>query len=388
MNAVTRHMRRNIRILFLLTLCLFLRTFFQQAGLQAQIRSTNESDSDRKQSLFSIGAGMQKGFIFAHSPEVENTKGAHPTGVEWIFSWQRNDRRAWDLCNCFPRKGLLLAYYDFDRKLLGKGMAAAFFLEPVYRIRKTFFSFKASSGFAFLSNPFDSLSNPTNRSYSTDISGYLLLGVSAWFQLSNHWWTNITINYQHTSNGGFRQPNKGINWPTAGVMLHYYTKPETYYTRPRSTVKFWKGTSIRWDAGIFGIAKRELDKNGESRRLPLLGVHMQGSKQVGRIHALTGGGEIFTDRALKMKMERDTVEGSATRAGLLAGHEFILGKFLFSQRLGVYLYHDTPFFTRLYHRWGVQYHMNKHFGIGVHLNAHKQVAEFVDVRMSYSWRRK
>ena len=365
-----------------------LRLCVKQKTLIIMLFLTGALHGQKAPSLFSTGAGIQHGFIFAHSPEVENTKGARPTGAELIVSWQRNDSTAWDLCNCFPRKGLLLAYYDYDREVLGKGIAAAFFLEPVYRIsNKAFFSLRAASGFAWLSNPFDSIHNPTNRSYSTDISGYLLLGVGAWWQISPQWSTNLTINYQHTSNGGFRDPNKGINWPTAGLSLHYYTTAATYYKGPRSTAKFWKGKGIRWDAGVFGIAKRELDKNGNSRRLPLYGVHFQGSKQVGRIHALTGGVEIFTDRALKMRMERDTVEGKATRAGLLAGHEFILGKFLFSQRLGVYLYHQTPYFTRLYHRWGVQYHMKNGLGIGFHLNAHKHVAEFVDLRVSYSWKK-
>lgn len=360
-------------------------SLFQQSYVYSQI---NNSDSMRRPSLFSIGIGLQKGFIFAHSPEVENTKGARPAGIELILSWQRTDKSAWDLCNCFPRKGLLLGFYDFDSDVLGKGIVGAFFLEPVYRIsRKTFFSFRAASGFAYLSNPFDSVGNPTNRSYSTDISGYLLLSGGAWVKLHERLWTNITLNYQHTSNGGFRQPNKGINWPTAGVAFHYYSKPSIYYQGSRSTEKFWEGKSIRWDAGLFGIAKRELDKTGNSKRLPLFGLHFQGSKQIGRIHAITGGAEFFTDRALKMKMERDSITGSPTRAGLLAGHEFILGKFLFSQRLGIYLYHNTPYFTRLFHRWGVQYHMKNNFGVGFHLNAHKHVAEFVDLRISYSWKR-
>ena len=382
-------MLKRIQIIFVPILCFLLQTTFAQSNLQAQHESIQDLDSGRRRALFSMGAGLQHGFIFAHSPEVENTKGAHPTGIEFIISWQQNDKTSWNLCNCFPRKGLLVAYYDFDTKVLGKGGAVAYFLEPVYRInRKTFFSLRGATGFSYLSNPYDSIRNPTNRSYSTHISGYLLLGGGMWFQLTRHWWTNITLNYQHTSNGGFRQPNKGINWPTAGVSFHYYTKPETYYKRPRSTDKFWKGKSIRWDAGVFGVAKKESDKYGKSHRLPLLGVYMQGSKQVGRINALTGGMEVFHDRALIMRMERDTIEGSATRAGLLAGHEFILGKFSFSQRLGVYLYHNTPYFTRLYHRWGIHYYMNKHLGIGFHLNAHKHVAEVLDLRLSYSWRSK
>ena len=54
--------------------------------------------------IFSIGVGLQHGFIFAHSRAVQNTKGANPTGIEIALGWQRNDTETWNLCNCFPKK--------------------------------------------------------------------------------------------------------------------------------------------------------------------------------------------------------------------------------------------------------------------------------------------
>ncbi|MDB5192331.1 MAG: hypothetical protein JWQ96_1894 [Segetibacter sp.] len=62
---------------------------------------------------------------------------------------------------------------------------------------------------------------------------------------------------------------------------------------------------------------------------------------------LTG---IFYDKSLKQKLQVDSIQGSAYRAGLLGGHEFLLGRFFFSQQLGVYLYKLNPYFDRLYHR--------------------------------------
>lgn len=353
----------------------------------AQQKDTTEIKKLKR--IFSLTAGLQHGFIFAHSPEVENTKGSNPTGAEFLIGWQRNDKGVWDLCNCFPRKGLLLAYYNYDNKILGSSYTAAYFLEPAYRIsRNAFFSFKAVAGLSYLTNPFDTIKNPTNRSYSTHISGYLLLGAGVWVRLSDHWWLNATANYQHESNGGIQQPNKGINWPTAGLALSYQHNPRPYYLGQRRKDKFWKPYSIRWDLGLMGIAKRVLDENGDSKRLPLLGIHFQGSKQVGRINSLTAGAEIFTDRALRLQLKIDSVNASHTRAGILFGHEFILGKFLFSQRLGVYLFDETPYFDRIYHRWGIQYRATPRWSAGFHLLAHRQVADFVDFRIAYTWQKK
>ncbi len=365
-------MRRSIGILFLLMVA---------SAAQAQERK-------KQKSIFSITLGAQHGFIFAHSPEVENTKGSNPTGVELLFGWQRNDQKVWDLCNCFPRKGLLLAYYDYDSKILGSSYTAAYFLEPTYRTSKnSFFSFKAVAGLSYLTNPFDSSKNPTNRSYSTYLSGYLLLGAGLWIKLSEQWWLNVSANYQHESNGGIQQPNKGINWPTAGIALSYQQNPRAYYKGPRKINKFWKDYSIRWDLGLMGIAKRVLDENGESRRLPLLGLHFQGSKQVGRINALTAGVEIFMDRALRLQLKIDSVDASHVRSGVLFGHEFLLGKFIFSQRIGVYVFDQTPYFDAVYHRWGIQYRMNKKLSAGFNLQAHRHVADFIDFRMAYTWQK-
>ena len=344
--------------------------------------------SKRTGNIFSVGVGVQHGFIFAHSRAVQNTKGANPTGIELNFGWQRNDSETWKLCNCFPKRGLLLAYYDYDVRILGKSFSAAYFLEPSYKVgNKTFFSFKGVAGLAYLTNPFDSVRNPTNQSYSSAIGGYLLVGIGMSYLINEHWWVNATINYQHISNGGLRQPNKGINWPTAGVSMIYQKNPRPYYKVSRSKEKFWKDHSPRWDIGVFGIAKRGTDENGNNHRMPLIGGTIQGGKQVGRINMLTLGAELYGDKSLRMQIKRDSIDASSLRAGLLAGHEFLLGKFIFTQRVGVYIFDQTPYYDRIYHRWGLHYFINKHLGIGLPVKAHRHVADFVDLRVTYSWQK-
>jgi hypothetical protein len=136
--------------------------------LKKCMAQTNSSENVKRlykeKSLFSIGVGHQRGFIFAHSQAVQNTKGSHPKGLELMLSWQRNDAAVWDLCNCYPRKGILLAYYDYDNAILGNSFSAAYFLEPTYRLGKNlFFSFKGASGLSYLTRPFDSINNPANQ---------------------------------------------------------------------------------------------------------------------------------------------------------------------------------------------------------------------------------
>ena len=102
-------------------LLIFFASIFCSPHIVAQPDSLAQRETPAKRTnLFSVGLGIQYGSVFAHSPTVENTKGSRPSGIEMILSWQRNDRLIWNLCNCYPRKGLLLAYYNYDNQVLGK----------------------------------------------------------------------------------------------------------------------------------------------------------------------------------------------------------------------------------------------------------------------------
>ncbi len=351
----------------------------------AQTDSTAAIVPEAKQkSLFSMGLGVQHGFIFAHSEEVQNTKGANPTGIEAIFGWQRNDSAAFALCHCYPRQGVLLAYYDYDVGLLGKSGTAAYFLEPTYRIgNRVLFSFKGAAGASYLSNPYDSINNPGNQSYSTRMSFYLLVGVGAWVQLSEQWWLNPTLNYQHISNGGSREPNKGINWPTAGIAVSYQPDFRPLYTGTRPTEKYWKHYPTRYDVSLLGTVRKGYNEAGDRKRYAVGGLAVQAGRQVGSVHMLTLGAEAYHDEELRDKLDREDIDASPVKAGLLVGHEFLLGRFQFSQGLGVYVFDQTPYYDRIFHRWGLQYRINSRFSAGVNLLAHRQIAEFVDFRLTY-----
>jgi hypothetical protein len=366
-----------------LLLMFFLPFYFNNSNAQSD--STINVENKRLKNIFSVGLGVQHGFIFAHSVQVQNTKGSRPTGVEGILSWQRNDAAVWDLCNCYPRKGLLLAYYDFDNSSLGKSYTAAYFLEPTYKIsKKVFFSFRVVAGISWLTNPYDSFKNPTNQSYATYLNNYLLVGIGAWYRMSDKWWLNASVNYQHESNGGVKEPNRGVNWPTAGLTLSYQKNSRPYINRSRSREKFRAEDAPRFDLSIFGTLTRSLDAQGSSTQWPLLGVSLQAAKQVGRISGLNAGAEIYRDESLDRKLKRFSVDASPVKAGILLGHEFILGRFLFSQRVGVNVFDQTPYYDRIYHRWGILWRINSHLGTGIYLQAHRFDADFLDLRLTYS----
>jgi hypothetical protein len=369
------HNRKCIAVL--LTSFAFLSICFAQDPI------TDSASSPRK--VFSLSAGVNSGFVIVHTKDVAFTRGSRPFGLELAANWQRNDSESVNVCNCYPKKGVVLNYYNMGNEHLGKIMSAAFFLEPVYKINQSLlFSFKAVIGAAYGTNPYDSIKNPINHAYSLPVSAYLMLGTSLYLRLSDHLSMNASLSFNHVSNGGMHLPNKGIDWPTVGIRLNYQKQAMNYYSGKRTKQKDWKSNSVRWDVSVYGIVNKQLDENGNARFFPLAGIELLGSKQVGNLNALTLATEVLTDpgHALEVKV-KDSVIASPFRAGLLFGHEFLLGRFIFAQQLGYYYYSQMPY-EHFYHRWTLVYRISNHFGGGFSLLAHRQVADFFDLRLSYS----
>ncbi|WP_207493464.1 acyloxyacyl hydrolase [Aridibaculum aurantiacum] len=342
------------------------------------------SQTDTLRAYKGLQARLHYGFIFAHSEHVQNTAGAHPRGIEIEYVKQKVDTTTWDNCRCYPTTGLSLSYFNYNTPILGHSVTVSYFLEPAYRIgRKGQFRFRGGIGLSYLTDPYDAHFNPTNMSYSTKLGGYLQLGVGAGLQVAPQWLLQAAVNYQHISNGGVKEPNKGINWPTASVGATWQRQPYQLPFYRRRNLNQLINNQPYVEATVWLSAKQGRQQGGGTARTALGGVNLQVSKQVGRTSALNSAIELSFDNALYQRLVHDSVAGSAVRAGVLFGHEFLLGRFFLSQQLGVYAFSRSPYYNRLCHRWALRYRVNEHWLLGFGLKAHRQVADFIDLRLSY-----
>jgi hypothetical protein len=205
------------------------------------------------------------------------------------------------------------------------------------------------------------------------------VGIGNNLKISDKWAIGLYLNYQHISNGGLKDPNKGINWITSSLNVVY--TPQKIEIPKRIRKPFEKNTPLVWE--IFGFLSNKAARVGDKNRHFITGIGGQVSKQISRLSGLSIGTEIYYDAAMAQRMEYDQVQGSAWRVGILGGHQFLLGKFIFSQQIGIYLYQNNPYFDSWYHRWGVMYYPNKKIGLGFNLKAHRHIANFGDLRVSY-----
>merc|ERR1711991_1184210 len=85
--------------------------------------------------IFSYSIKSQYGYIIIHSQEIRSIQNSYPKGVELNLNWLKNSKKTWELCNCYPKVGILISYFDFDNnEILGHGINFGGFVAPSFKI--------------------------------------------------------------------------------------------------------------------------------------------------------------------------------------------------------------------------------------------------------------
>lgn len=330
-----------------------------------------------------FGLKSYAGKIIAHAADVENTAGAVPVGIEAEFSRLIADTHALKICNCLPTLGFRLAYIDYNNKVLGRGAHAAFFMHynllPGRGINPYI---GGTAGLGYANNPFHEIKNPENQSYSLRVNGYLRVSTGVEVRLSPRSSLSAEIGFHHISNGGLSQPNRGINQPAVGAGYLFTPYPQEFSAKKLRSKKYreMKGeTSMR----VFIAGTGNAVDYGKKQRFPVFGAGIISGVNLNNLNRLTLGLEWHYDGGHNQRIKELNLKGNAHRVAMPAGHEFILGKFIFSQQVGIYLYDSARYHDFFYHRWGLSYKHKSGVYIGVNLKAHRHVAEFTDIRVGW-----
>ena len=242
-------------------------------------------------------------------------------------------------------------------------------------------------GPTYLNNVFDSVSNPENKFYSTRISFIVHGNFGLNFKFTERFFVRLAAGFNHISNGGIKNPNLGINFPTASIGFEYNFNPLPFVDHTKDKTLKLIEYKHRFDFAIFATGKTAIKGH---ERYPVYGITSGFSYVIGRQHAISIQSEFTIDLADRQEIRRDSLMNSNNFIdhkyfALLAGHELILGKFNFYQQLGIYVY--SPFDRRdmVFQRYGLNFYLIKNIFIGINLKAHREVADFLDFRAGVSF---
>ncbi len=332
-----------------------------------------------------LGVSADYGFLIKHTASLREIDDAYPYGISVDWGKLLLTQKAWEFCSCFPKVGASLSFWSWDNPdILGHGLLALGYAEPYFNTQKRWnYFFRMGLGGAYLTNPYDEVSNPLNESYSTHLSFVLLAGAGVQYRLTDQWSLRLSANYNHTSNGGVSTPNKGLNFPTLSLGVSKSIVPVVFPDLDRLGKRRPPERTTRWSLLHFsGWSNATV---GDKDKFYVSGIAATYSRWIGGRSALTGGTELILDFSRKRQLELEDSNNSFVQGGALLGHEFWLGRVTFSQQLGVYYFNEYRVNDDVYQRYALTYHLHKNFFAGFSLKAHRHVADFFDIRIGYTF---
>jgi hypothetical protein len=342
----------------------------------------------KAQNAHSFGLAADYGFLFLHSQDIAPMGQSYPWAISAEYGYWLLKDSYWQNCHCYPKLGISLGYHSYNNpQVLGYGIPLHGFFEPWYRLKgNTFLNLRGGVGLAWASQPYNAETNPLNLSYSTPVSAFVMIGLGLGYTLNDQWKLGLQARYNHVSNGGFREPNKGLNYPSLNIMADYALKPFALIAKAKQPFNPQeRKKALQLTLFAAGKAGGKIGEGVNEQEVTFLvsGAEWRYSHQVGRSSALLVGGSFINNQAYQRQIEKQELSRNANQVTLAVGHEFLLGNFKFAQVLGTYLYknyHPTPGF---YQRYTLDWRFASNWQIGTGIKAHGHVGEFIDVRFSY-----
>jgi hypothetical protein len=322
-----------------------------------------------------FGLDTHTGWIIPHNSELKDIASSRPFSFGISSQWMKTSQKNWETCNCFHYLGLKFSVVDFqNQQELGQAWNLAGTFEPIlFRSGKWAASIESGIGVSYLNKVYDPIENPSNTFFSTPISFLLSVAPKLTYDFAPNWALQTSFTYNHISNGGQRQPNRGMNFPMWGLGILHYTQKMDFPSFQKSQL------SRNWFFYIdLGFNTRD---GGDGSRNPNFTLSGGGYRQLSRIIGLGGGLELAKDFSLPVQESRK----EALIPGIYLENHFLFGRFDFSQRMVKYLFKPEGYQEdhRFYQRYTLNYLLGRNFRIGAGLKAHGHVAEYMDFRVGW-----
>ncbi|MFY8003409.1 MAG: acyloxyacyl hydrolase [Chitinophagaceae bacterium] len=343
------------------------------------------------------GIKLHAGTVLVHTKQVENTRDASPIGIEAEYSTMHTDEKRFQKWGFLARNGLSVSYFNFRLPLLGHSFNTAYFVEPVFPIgNKWDFRVKIAAGLSYLTNPYRAAINPENKSYGSHINFYQQIGVGTTWHISKKTSWYLQGNFNHNSNGGSPQPNRGVNYPslTTGILIHQYANQLPKIKRRKD--KSWQQAKPEILAGVFAAMKNGWDGKSYQKRM-VVGISAEYVKKVSHVNAFSAGAELYHDAAIGLTKQNMVPADNSSNffGGISVGHQFLFNKVSFTQQFGYHFIKQVDNYNENYRRgdgnigpffqrYGIRYHINSRWKAGVGILARGRFADNIDFRLLYN----
>lgn len=199
------------------------------------------------------------GFLFAHRPFMSHLVRQNSYAFEMTVWQQENHTDAQTLRLKSPLKGLAIDYRNFGYdEVLGKSISIIqYMVFPLYQTKKNLcFDLALGSGIGYITKRYDKYENPTNNAIGSALNARVNIKFSL-IKYTEKMHFGGGVEFAHYSNGAIKNPNLGLNSPSAFLQVGYnfsnrvipvkdptYQKPKTENPQNISVELIFTGKEI------------------------------------------------------------------------------------------------------------------------------------------------
>ena len=295
--------------------------------------------------------------------------------------WSKDDSENWKYFWRTPYFGLKFGYEHITSKVVGDRFAFGAYLEVPFAATRhweflSFFDF----GMSYLTNTYDSVTNPDNMFIGSHHNALISLGLQADWHLPNVVLYS-QLAFSHSSNGTLQLPNKGVNIlrMELGAKIRFPEGNHSAGTQrtvvPDAVVNDPRRNSVFLNLSpVYNSSRKTWDH------------HFSGSASIGyrrmgwgKVFAYGGGVDLMYDSSLEIAQEphSPTNDLAVSAYGLL---EAYWGRFSLRGAVGYYAWRGSDFALPFYERIGVYYSFGKRVRqyVGASIKAHAAHAQFLE----------
>lgn len=288
-----------------------------------------------------------------------------------------------------PQWSLDLSVETFgNNQVLGLGIGLLPSLHfALKRKKKVNYTMQLGYGLSYLTRPYDKF-NTENRITGSHLNFMAILGFHVQLKHWDRLWLMPGLSISHYSNGGFANPNIGVNVPSVSLAVQWkriQSKPVMDVPQTEEKIKRWL---IRpFIRGGLGFTEQRFDGPKFSIYSAAAGIHAR----AGAISLLKLGAEFSRSEASLAFIEQvglypgDEIR-QASRWAIFGSHDLLFGYFAFHTEAGIYLldHHDrlSVISTRIGFSFFAKNALKKQRnipGLGLYVRAYQGEADYVEL---------
>lgn len=338
---------------------------------------------------FVISAEGHYGYIISHRGSIVHLIKGHIAGGELTYTFRTCGNKPWQALYEYPEFGVSAMHlYLANPAQIGNMDAVYPFMN--LRVNKAKRKYKMyirlGFGLAWMSKPYDRLTNNQNNAIGSHLNGYVNLRYSSSFMLSKALRLDAGVGLSHASNGAIKTPNLGLNMATLNLGVGYIFGNKNMEMKCDSICP---KISKRWHPsvlGVFGVKEMEHPLGNKYLSYAVIGNIYYSATHKNKFGT---GLEVVYSNTTRKDLEHDSVSTERIRdvlkVGVKLGYAFSIDRLSIPVDFGVYVFQNDNLKEHFFHRIGLRYMMTKHLMANVTLYTHWAKADYFEWGLGYEF---